>query len=241
MKEINYQILKKANSGDQEAINFIKSRTLPDDFDWKFYAASNKNISNLKLDEINSICHYLNNGKRKNLEYSRKNTSKWVIPEDFDKIIELQKITDCYFSGSFADFLHLEPDLSDLYVFKDMDIVCDRIPINVDLQINKSHHEETQKFLDIQPCAPSSFYSGNYKNKIIDVFINYYEKQDPKVSMEFLINGQKIKIITIEYRIKTLQLILDNQRFLANSEETWLAEKLRTIPEKLHKLKQIKN
>ena len=122
-----------------------------------------------------------------------------------------------------------------------MDIVCDRIPINVDLQINKSHHEETQKFLDIQPCAPSSFYSGNYKNKIIDVFINYYEKQDPKVSMEFLINGQKIKIITIEYRIKTLQLILDNQRFLANSEETWLAEKLRTIPEKLHKLKQIKN
>ena len=63
----------------------------------------------------------------------------------------------------------------------------------VDLQINKSHHEETQKFLDIQPCAPSSFYSGNYKNKIIDVFINYYEKQDPKVSMEFLINGQKIK------------------------------------------------
>ena len=25
MKEINYQIIKKANSGDQEAINFIKS------------------------------------------------------------------------------------------------------------------------------------------------------------------------------------------------------------------------
>ena len=35
--KLNYKTFKKALGGEKEAIEFIKNKPIPNDFDWKFY------------------------------------------------------------------------------------------------------------------------------------------------------------------------------------------------------------
>jgi|688.fasta_scaffold286360_3 hypothetical protein len=236
--KLDHKTFVKACEGDQSAIDYIKNQELPESFDWKFYIHSNKNLIKAGMNsEVHAIYHYLTQGKKRNKEYASENTNKWVFPKDWNLIFELHNSFKTIFTGSFVDYVYLEEyKLNDLKIIKDIDLICFEKPNVPNLKLDEYHEDENfDKFLEIHSTINEKpkYQRARFFNKNIDIFIirrgiNHHE---------FSYNDKKIKILSLNDRLKCLEAFMKNADKLDELNQNWLCEKIRQTPELIKKYK----